>query len=300
MRDFILTHRGGDSQGFSTRFAILPSTNVNRGSSDLTIALGDTIFSIDEPFRAQSGLGVAFGATAWKRWSFAESWDATLLGSADLKTFQDSIPETETRLGTRLDLGRTLDRARLTFGLIADGTLRDDHLYQKRLGFGFSGVYQWRPATQFYGNGEHFIQRHPDRKFLDGTMTALNFGLQHVISPSLTFGISTPISRERTNRLHLDHNDLGILLSIEKEWAGGLISRASTSYAVNDYIGDFPAFGTPRNDRIAAIGVALRHRRLSLLGALPEISYTYTKSSSNIGFFTYDSHDVSLGFTQRF
>ncbi len=300
IRDFILTHRGGDSQGFSTRFAILPSTNLNRGSSDLTIALGDTIFSIDEPSRAQSGLGVAFGATAWKRWKFAEDWDATVLGSADLKTFQNSVTKTETRLGTRLDFGRTSNRARLAFGLMADGTLRDDRLFQKRLGLAVSGIYQWRPATQLYGSIEHYVQRHPDRNFLDGTLTAVSFGLQHVVSPSLTFGISTPLSRERTNRLHLDHDDLGVQMSVEKEWEGGLISLASASYTFNDYIGDFPAVGRPRNDRIGTVGVALRHRRVSFFGALPEVSYTYTKSSSNIGFFRYDSHDVSLGFTQRF
>ncbi len=87
---------------------------------------------------------------------------------------------------------------------------------------------------------------------------------------------------------------------MQKDWAGGLVTRISGGYALNRHVGNFAAFSEPRRDRVTSLGLALRHNRVVIFGAVPELSYTFTRSSSNVGFFDFDGGDIGLRLTHEF
>lgn len=300
LQSFILAKRSGKPRGIAAYFSIVPSSNANRGSSADTIKVGDLEYDIDESSKANSGIGVAVGVTAWSRWQLSEKWDGTISGSVSGKYYKDPLITDESTVGLRVDFGRTGKRGRVIFAPIMEAKWLDDHLFQKRLGLQVSGLYRINPDTEVRGRITGFRQRHPERDYLDGTHIAANFGASHIFSPSLTVSVSVPMVAERTKRPHLDHNDLGLTISAEKGWKGGLTTHFFISHSSNRYEGNFPTLSEPRQDQVNKVGVSVRHGKFSAFGFAPELSYTFTRSSSNVALFQYDSHDLGLAFSRRF
>ncbi len=300
LQAFITANRAGRPRGVTTRFAIEPSSNANRGTEAQSVTLGGLDFLIDEPSRAKRAVALAVGATAWNRWTLSDRWDLTLSGSADARIFDSAVIEDDLIALVRLDFGRNGPRGRLTFGPLAEQRWRGGDVYRTRLGFGISGVLQPRADRQVYGVVTLWDQRHPGRDYLDGTLASGSFGMTQFLSPSLKLAVSLPVLRERTGRAHLDHDDIGLSVGFEKQWPGGLITGLSASHTTARYKGDYPALGTPRHDDISGARLTVRSAKLSVGNFTPEVSYSYTRSRSNVAFHDYESHDFGLSLTQRF
>jgi hypothetical protein len=112
--------------------------------------------------------------------------------------------------------------------------------------------------------------------------------------------IGLPLAKEVANTDHLSHLDKGLVVTLEREWKGGVVSEFTASYTNAEYDGNFPSFTMPRSDDVSSIRVGLRSRAINIRGFTPEVSYTFTDSSSNIVFYDYQSHDFALDFSQRF
>ncbi len=300
LQGFIAAQEAGRSRGVTTRFAILPSSNANGGTDARTVSVGGLRFVPDPGSRATAAIGVALGATVWNRWLLGERLNATLSGSVDGRFYDKETVADETTAGVRLDFGLARPRARLRFGPVADVTWKDGEHYRDRLGFAVAAQYWPRPELQLGGNVTVWSQSHAGRSFLDGTKTGGSLDARYVVGPDLALSLSLPFAIETTQATHLEHNDLGLTLAVDKTWPGGLIGGLSVGRSWNRYAGDFPAFAVPRRDIVTTSSLSLRHRAIRLGDFVPELTLTWSRSRSNIPFFDYTRRDLGLVFTQRF
>ena len=78
-------------------------------------------------------------------------------------------------------------------------------------------------------------------------------------------------------------------------FGNGLYLEGKPNYEYHVYDGDFFApFIGPREDHRVAAAISTSFDRFSWKGFTPVLSYEYSYQFSNVDFYEYDSHDVSL------
>ncbi|WP_367581766.1 hypothetical protein [Sulfitobacter pontiacus] len=133
LQTFILNNTSRKPGGFALRFALLPSSNQTRGSAEQEILIGGVPFTLNPASRASSGVGLAIGGTAWRRWQWNERWSGVGTASLDAK-FYDSALNTETTAVARFDVIRGGQRGRFSFGPIAELSFSDSDIVRRRWG----------------------------------------------------------------------------------------------------------------------------------------------------------------------
>lgn len=300
LKGYIATRSRGKPRGVTTRFALLPSSNANNGSTSDTVIVGGLPFKLDPGSRATSAIGFSLGVTAWNRWQLSERTDATLSGSIDTVRYNNTAVADETTAGLRLDFGMLSGRTRLQFGPVADITWRNDRRYRHRLGAAFSVQHVLRPNLQLGGGLTAWRQRHPQRDFLDGFLVTGSLTGSYIARPNIRFVLRVPFAIEKTNKAHLDHRDLGLTLGVENSWRNGLITGFSIGHSHKSYRGNYPGFAEPRRDNVTTASLTLRHNDIRVGSFLPELNLRSTWSRSNIPFHDFSKQDLGLSFTQRF
>jgi tetratricopeptide (TPR) repeat protein len=300
LQGFITSSGLGRPRGIAWRFQIAPSTNANRGTLAETISLGGLDFVIDDQAQALYGTGLAVGATAWNRWTLNETWDASVSGLFDANFYNNDLINDDVNALLRLDLGATVGRGRVTFGPLFERRWLAGDEYSSRVGFNLAGIVRPRPDRQVYASTTYWSQNYDDRDYQNGNLITANLGMTQILSPSVRLAIGLPLAKEVANTDHLSHLDKGLVVTLEREWKGGVVSEFTASYTNAEYDGNFPSFTMPRSDDVSSIRVGLRSRAINIRGFTPEVSYTFTDSSSNIVFYDYQSHDFALDFSQRF
>jgi hypothetical protein len=288
------------SHGASLQFSLLPSTNVNRGTSNSTFNIGPFEFIIDDNSRKTSGLGVSMGGNAFKNFRVDDKRAITLRGGANLKKYKDTNDYDDATLSLGLDYRRI-------FGWIATSVgpavrykfaAGDPHM----LAYGLAGGVNVPVGSRSQAGAAISVmhQDYVDLDYRDGPKVSTNFTLQHLLSASTRLAGTIAFEFERTDRPHLDHNDILFKLEAHHEWRGGLITSAFASYQPSYYDGDFPTTGEPRTDHEYSIGGRVAHRSFSIGGFAPQLTYEYTTKSSNVSFYDHESHDVGLSMTRNF
>ena len=255
---------------------------------------------IDDQAQALYGTGLAIGATAWNRWTLSETWDATVSGLFDANFYNNELINDDLNTLLRFDLGATMATTRVTFGPLFERRWLSGNEYSSRTGFNVAGIMRPRPDRQVYASTTYWSQNYDDRQYQNGNLLTANLGMTQVLSPGVRLAVGIPFARENANADHLSHLDKGLVVTFETEWQGGIVSDFTASYTNAQYDGDFPGFAVPRSDAVSSIRVGLRSRAINIRGFTPEVSYTFTDSSSNIVFYDYQSHDLALDFSQRF
>ena len=296
---YISQNSRGKPRGVALRFSLLPSTNANRGTSEEEIIIGNLPFKLDEASMAQAGIGLSTGATAWNRWTLGKDWSATLSASVDARIY-DTASLNDYRAGARLDFAEIRPRRRISFGPQAELAFKSDQRYRNRLGFSVSGDWVLTPGRELGASLVIFRQEYPSEDYRNGTASSAVVGYRHTLSATTNLSASVTLDKENTRRDHLDHTDVGIVLGIEHELQNGLLGSLWAGYKNADYLGKFPGTTLPRNDQITTVGLTVRHAKVNFGGYSPELSYTFTRSTSNIALFDYDSHDVGLSLSKRF
>lgn len=286
--------------GFSGYVGFLPSTNVNKGSGKTVFKVGDMEFAIDDDSRGKSGAGIGAGGNAYRTFHLDQSTRLTWSGAADLKKYGASDAFDELALSTNLSLARRFGRLELHAGPAMDYRLVAWEPYAFRYGVTAGADFDLAARTRLYSGGTYLRQDYLSASYRDGWIFLGYAGLRHAFSPAIAASLTTNYIAERTARGYLDHDDWRLSAQIDHEWRGGLITSMAAGVGVRDYRGHFPGTTMARRDNVWSAGVTVMNRNWSFNGFAPRLKYEYTRQTSNISFYDYDSHDVDLTFTKRF
>lgn len=292
--------KGRRPYGFSGYVSLLPSTNVNKGSGRRTFTVGGMEFEIDDDSRGQSGWGVGTGANAYRTFQIDEATRLSASTAIDLKKYSAGTAYDELAVSANLALARRFGRVELQAGPTIDYRLLAWEPYAWRYGFAASAIVDLAQHTRLYSGGTFLKQNFENADYRDGWIFLGYAGVRHALSPSLAVSVTTNFTAERTQREHLDHDDLKLVAQVDREWRGGLITSFAAGIGYHDYDGNFPGTEIARRDNIWSAGMTLANRNWSLRGFAPQLKYEYTRQQSNISFYDYDSHDVDLTFTKLF
>lgn len=288
----------GRPWGVSLRFAIEPSTNINRGSSQETIAVGDSDLVIEN--QAEEGVAVRLGATAFRRWTLNENWGLTLSGGVSHRQVLSGGSADETTISGRLPLSRRLERGRLSFGPFYERTFSDGKRYRDRTGLEAGLLLSLQPDRTWFARGRWANQDYATLDYLDGHRSNLRIGYARQASAALSWGIDSSFLRETSGREHLNHSDFGLGAFVARDWSSGITTTFRADVVREEYDGDFPSKSFARTDTETRLRITVRNRNWQIGRVTPELSYTFTNSSSNVEFYDYDSHDLGFAFTSRF
>lgn len=293
-----IDRNAGPERGLSLRFSLKPSSNINNGSEDAVVTIGSKQFRGAAP---ESGIGVSLGATAWQRWHLTEDWNATLSGSVD-GTFYDQVLDDEVTARVSLGFGRNWKRGYVSIAPTYERSFLAGDFHRQRLGVQLRGAWRLDAKRQISGRIAHWRQTHPEaRDHFDGHRTNGELSFAYLLSRSSKLSLSIPFEFERTERARLDHNEVGLDITWDKNWKNGLTTGVTLGLSNNHFLGPFIDGGeTRRDDTAKSIGLSLRHRKVKLGKFIPELRYTYTRTRSNIALYDYDKHEINLGIFRSF
>lgn len=292
--------RANRTHGFSGYVSLLPSTNVNSGTANSQFIAGNLTFDINDDSRAHSGVGLATGGSAFRRFKLGDQTSLTVTGTIDARKYLNTTDYDQLTVGSSAIAEFSFGRATLFGGFIADYRLLAWKPDQFRYGItaGFSRPIGTRNEISAAVTAR--VQDYLQTDYRDGFRIDTSLTFRRLLSPSISFAATFGTSFERTQKTHLDHNDVSASVTFAKEWRGGFITGISAAIGNHQYQGLFPASTQKRHDQLYSAGITLAHRSFAIAGFMPKLTYRYTRQVSNIAFYDYDSHDVGLTLTREF
>jgi hypothetical protein len=192
----------------------------------------------------------------------------------------------------------------LSFGPRAERLIQEGGTVRNRVGFVLSA--QWAQSAQVGLSLDtgYFRQTYPDAvsgaNFRDGHTAHITPQIAWVDQSGLQFSVGLPLVTERTQRAHLDHDDIGLSLSVAKTWADTAFVRLDIGLTAKSFVGVYPTTTQPRQDLERRIGVQANLMKFDILGLTPVVGYSFAQNRSNVALNSYVSHDFSLSFARSF
>lgn len=282
-----------------SRFAIVSSSNVNRGSSESVFNPGvPDVPSFDITSQAETGYGVELGLSGHHRWLYGErsrvTFDWGVLGHKYNKSIHDRAS-----LTARLQIGTLSEKGQWSVGPFARATWEADDGDNTALGIAAS--YDRRLTTRvvlFIGAASEY-RRYLNFDAQDGPLHSLQIGIARPAFGGQLSG-GTRLTFNRPERAHQQYDGQALFANYTRSWSGGLNLGFNLNAGRRNYGGDFPLLGEPRNDRFYQFGVSVQHDSFHIGRLSPVINCLVGKTHSNAAFFDHNVTECRLSVTKRF
>ncbi|WP_147107779.1 porin family protein [Tateyamaria sp. syn59] len=284
----------------SGRFAIVSSTNINRGSSQDRFQPGvPNAPSFDITSRAEPGTGVELGLAGRHLWRRENGFRWTLDWDLSTRQFEDSRHNSFSALA-RLQYARLSAQARWSVGPFVHRLWTEDEEDERLdLGVSFSADRRLTPRdTLFFSvSGEQRDNLIGDAN--DGPLYALQIGLARALQDG-TLSIGTRLIAHRPERTHLQYDGQSAFAHLSRSWRGGLQGGLGLEVGRRSYAALFPLAGVARGDEYVQITLSAQHEAVRFGRFMPTLHCTFGRTSSNVAFYDHDIEECTLGITTRF
>ncbi len=285
--------------GVYASFSLLPSTNVNRGTTNNTLDTLLGTFTIDEPSKAASGIG-AYGALGgFLRQDVGPGARFSFDWRVSGKRYENSSFNDLTGF---LSLSFTQQFEAADFKLAAYGqkSWRSDDTDQYSFGTSLDLSAHLTPADRVGLDLRREERRFPNQSHQDGPFSSARLTFDHRIDPSLGLSAGVRLDSSRPQAEHLQYDGGAVFAGFSKVWDNGLTTGLTLEAGQRQYVGVFPLMAGPRGDGYYSIGASIKDDRIDLWGFSPSLSCSYTHNSSNVALYDYDSADCQLSLTRSF
>ncbi len=285
--------------GISAGFSVVPSSNVNLGTRNTVFDTPFGQFVIAQDSRESSGTGVALNVAGYFRKSFGDASTLSLNWGLDGVYYPANTTLSSLTANIALAFVNQGERGKWSLTPHIRQTWQDGpQLLAFGVKFGRTGQFGDRFRYSVSLNHENRLYQGNAGK--SGPYSSADFKLGQQINPTLsvTYGIAARFSRPEDS--HRQFNEFEASAGIRKAWDGGLTTGLTLSGGYRGFLGDYPSFGQPREDRFAKIEVSVQNSRINLAGFTPELSCSYQINASNIAFYDYDVTKCALGISKNF
>lgn len=288
---------------FGLNFSFLPSTNVNKTSSNeiFETPLGPLL--IAGGGAEESGVGVRYGARV--NYESILSTDASLTYGFEINRNQFPADRLNNIDGTirlswrKVSLsGQTTVAPFVTRHIyeVTERTSSNSTRYGLQVGHEHFLTFDSSITGMFTAERRDY----DDKKYLDGSFFSTSLSYQNRVSDSYHVRFQTGISASTPQEDHLRYTAI--------TFSGELTRSVKSLGSIGINIGlgkrahkaNFPLLGKTREDRSASIGFSFRPQKLRVLGASPKVSCVLQKNRSNIALYEYKSTDCTLTFERNF
>ena len=301
--------------GVSASFALVPSTNINRGTTNTYVQPGDpTSGTINQSSKETSGIGAQISATGFLKFPRQKGGVFTLTASAVQVLYEDAVYNIfQPTLSARFENGS--EAGIWSWEVFARRTFRRDVLQPS----GIPGI----PGTVSNSSANSYGISFAGRRALggpniltystviqqtdydsltnqSGPSATFKLGLQRNVNTTTAVNGGIVLGRGRPTGDAFKYRTAGVEAGVSKTWTGGWATYTGAEYGLRWYDAPFGFTGTKRNDRYFTVTGSVLNSTISWNGFSPRVSCSWQTNASNIGFYDYDATECNVLLTRGF
>ena len=288
--------------------AVAPDSNLNAASGERTIFLdtpfGRLPFTLDDPAKPESGLGVSIWGGGEYQYPLGPRWRLRSGANANIRQYKGGDFDRHF-LSAHLGPRRLID-ARTEASLLATierqwtaGAPETD-----RFGLRLEAEHRLTPRLGLFARMSAARRNCRDCDWLDGPVGDVSLGASWAALPILRFGGNAGWNWSRANLEHWRHSgpqaSLGATLALPAGFTVGL--RASLQRT--EYQGRGFAHNTidrkPREDETRTLSASVHNRAFTVAGFSPRLSLIREERETNAQALDYDRNRAELSFVRQF
>lgn len=290
--------------GISASFAIVPSTNINRGTTNTYVS--DGLGLIGDSSKETSGVGLQFGVSGFYKIPSKRGGFYTLNASALQVLYSETAYNVfQPTVALRFENGN--EAGIWSWEAFARRTFRRDPLEatsengsSNSYGLSFSGRKALGgPNILTYST---LIQQTDYDNFptQTGPTATFKLGVQRNVSASTSIIGGIKLGRGLPKDPAFRYRSAGVDLGVSKSWKGGWATYLGGEYGLRWYDSNFGFTGKTRNDRYLTVTASVLNSTISWRGFSPRVTCNWQTNASNIGFYAYDATECNVLLTRGF
>lgn len=286
---------------FGVNVSILPSTNINKTSSNEIFDTRLGRFLIVGGGDEESGVGLRLGG----RLNYE-----TLLQSDDTLTYglevnRNQYPDAR--------LNRFDGSVQLTWGQRSIRGYTQVSPYIRRYVYDESSDnnstrYGLRVSHEIYltdlssltGTFAGERREYDSSEYLDGNFFSTSLSYRGQLSDRYGLTLGAAVSRSSPVQEHLRYAGASVWEEISRSFRNFGEIGLNASIGMRHYEGTFPALEEARSDQNTSFGISFRPQRLQVLGVAPKLSCSVSRNWSNVALYDFRSTDCSVTFERTF
>lgn len=285
--------------GISASFSIIPSSNINRGTTNSIIQTGLGPFQISPSSREQSGVGLQFGLTGFLRVPQGEAGLLTFSASA-FQTFYSKSEFNVLQPSLSASYQSTSATGIWSIEAFARRAFRDVGSDYTTLGLQYSGRRKLSgPNVLTYSVLGQDVQYDTDPA-LSGPTINFDLGLQRQITPTTAISGGVRVGRGLPEVDHLKYRSASIYGGISRNWNGGWATFTGVEVGTRWYDSNFTALPFKRDDQFMVLTGTVLNSTFSWQGFSPRVSCSVQKNVSNVAFYDYTATECNIQMTRDF
>lgn len=285
--------------GFGGYFSILPSTNVNRGTTNTVFDTNLGQFVIDPNSQAESGVGVQLGVSGYFRHLTSPMSRISLNWGISGTKYEEE--RYNNAVGNLALLYEQITQSGSWFvSPYLRKTWREDDADNNARGLRVGLTHRLNDQNHLGFSISHEYRDYAVQDYQDGTFTSTSISLNHQINPSLSISGGFGFERSAPEANHLKYHGRKLFAGVSKAWEGGLQTSFGLEYGIRDYVGDYPLTYSPRDDDFYKISIGVQHSRIDIQGFTPRLSCSHTINQSNVVFYDYNATECQATISRNF
>lgn len=285
--------------GMNGHFSILPSTNINRGTTNTVFDTNLGQFVIDPNSQAESGVGVQLGFSGYFRHLTSPTSRISLnWGVSGTRYEEDRYNSTVGNLGVSYE--KVTQSGRWLVSPYYRKNWQESSADNETLGLRFALTHRLNDQNSLGFSVSHEHLSYDLQDFQDATFTSASISWNHQINPSVSIRGGFEFESSVPEADHLQYDGSKLLAGLSKTWEGGLQTSVGFEYGVRDFVGDYPLTSVPRDDDYYEINFGVQHSRINIQGFSPHISCSHMINQSNVAFYDFNATECQATISRNF
>ena len=285
--------------GFTASGAVVPSTNINRGTTTEIFPTDFGDFVIDEDNLDTTGIGLSLNLGVFRRFELPGGQRFQI----DAKTsviLYDKSQFNQHSFTLRASVSDTNDGKSWSVAPEVSRSYLAGARYYDRAAITLARGWTLNPETALTLSGNVEYRDYTTSENLTGPRYELQGRVRRLIDARTAVEGSLAYKRGETQSDAFKYNGYEVGARITRAFRNGIQLGLGAEYEYRPYDGDFTGVTFPRTDNIAAVDFSVFNDRWTVGGAAPTYSCKLTWAQSNIAFYDYDVQECSIGFTRNF
>ena len=285
--------------GFSFSGAVVPSTNINRGTSAEIFPTDFGDFVIDEDNLGTTGVGLALSGSVFHRFELAGGQRLQIdLGTGVI--FYDKPEFNQHSYVLRTSLSDTKDGRTWSIAPEVGRTFLAGERYYDRIALALAHGWTLTPETGLILRAEAEYRDYATDTALTGPRYEFETELRRRIDGRTSVQTSLAYKLGEAESAAFQYDGVQVGAELRRAFQNGLQIGLGADHEWRPYRGDFTGVTFPRNDNITSIDFSVFNDQWTVGGAAPTYGCRFTWAQSNVAFYDYDVQECSVGFTRNF
>lgn len=279
--------------------SMLPSTNINRGTTNSVLDTSFGQFVIDDSSKPSSGIGLKAGVSGYFRHRF-NSNDQISLGWSTSAVFYDNADYNSLTGTISLTFEHETKRGSWKISPYLISNWRKSSANSDVIGLHFSAKHRLTPKTVAGFSVNHESRTYHGQDYNSGPFTTANLWLSHLVQDDLQLRIGLGADYGRPRSSHLQYDSYRISGAFSKTWKSGIFVSAGLELGTRSFLGDFPLMETPREGKYYKISASFQNPKITYAGFTPKVACSFTNNFSNVAFFDYSVTECQISIGKSF